>query len=238
MKGHKTPSTGMITSLHHPPIAQKTLRRDFQAALNHSILLASDGQCLAVAARTVLDIENELTIFALSLNQSVCGGIIVSDKFLSGPRVLAGDLSHLSLPWPVDYEMEGRMCVCERTGCLEHFVSLEGLSHDYELLTEHKLTAENTIKQAETGDMVAESAMEKLKDRISRWLAIVIGLLDPDIIIISGMLAESEQLFTNIPRKWPGYIRNSVNSDILVPLRTSNPCPDHLYIHNAAHICH
>ncbi|MGB1545845.1 MAG: ROK family protein, partial [Candidatus Puniceispirillaceae bacterium] len=236
-KGHETTSTGMIASLHHPLIAQKTLRRDLQAALNHSVLVASDGQCLAVAARSMLQLDNKLTIFALSLDQSVCGGIIVSDKLLSGPHGLAGDWGHLSLPWPVDYELEGRKCVCGRTGCLEHFVSLEGLSHDYELLTGNKLTAENIIKQAETGDIVAESAMQVIEDRISRGLAMVIGLLDPDIILIGGMLAKSERLFTNIPRKWPGYIRSSVNSDILVPLRTSNPCPDHLYLHGAAHLC-
>ena len=237
VKGHETTSTGMITSLHHPLIAQKTLRRDLQAALNHSVLVASDGQCLAVAARSILQLDNKLTIFALSLDQFVSGGIIVSDKLLSGPHGLAGDWGHLSLPWPVEHELEGRICVCGRTGCLEHFVSLEGLSHDYELLTGNKLTAENIIKQAEAGDIVAESAMQVIEDRISRGLAMVIGLLDPDIILIGGMLAKSERLFTNIPRKWPGYIRSSVNSDILVPLRTSNPYPDHLYLHGAAYLC-
>lgn len=62
------------------------------------------------------------------------------------------------------------------------------------------MTAESIIKQAETGDIVAETAMQVLEDRISRRLALVIGLLDPDIILIAGMLAESEQFFTNIPR--------------------------------------
>ena len=79
------------------------------------------------------------------------------------------------------------------------------------------MTAENIIKQAEAGDIVAESSMQVIEDRISRGLALVISLLDPDIILIGGMLAKSERLFTNIPRKWPGYIRSSVNSDILVP---------------------
>ena len=76
---------------------------------------------------------------------------------------------------------------------------------------------------AETGDIVADSAMQVIKDRISRGLTMVISPLDPDIILIGGMLAELERLFTNIPCKWPGYIRCSVNSDILVPLLNSNP---------------
>ena len=237
VQGHEIPSTGMITSLHHPLIAQKMLRRDLQAASNHPVLVASDGQCMAVAARKRLQLDNKLTIFALSLDQVACGGIVVADRLLSGPHGLAGDWGHLSLPWPVDYETNGRICICGRTGCLEHFVSLEGLSHDYELLTGYKLTAEDIIKQAEIGDIVADSAMQVIEDRVARGLALVIGLLDPDIILIGGILAESERLFTNIPRKWPGYIRASVNSNILVPLRNLHPHPDHLYLHGAAHLC-
>ncbi len=236
VQGHETPSTGMIKSLHHPLISQKMLRQDLQATLNHSVLVASDGQCMAVAARTRPELDNKHTIFALSLDQFVCGGIIVADRLLSGPHGLAGDWGHLSLPWPLDNEMDGRICICGRTGCLEHFVSLEGLSHDYELLTGNKLTAEDITKQAEIGDIVAESAMQVIEDRIARGLAMVIGLLDPDIILIGGMLAESERLFTNISRKWPGYIRASVNSDILVPLHNSHPRSAHLYLQGAAYL--
>ena len=133
--------------------------------------------------------------------------------------------------------MEGRICVCRRTGCLEHFFSIEGLSHDYDLLTENKLTAENIMKLAETSDIVAESAIQVIYGRISRGLAMVIGLPNPEIILIFGMLAESERLFTNIPRKWPCYIRSSVNSDVLISLPISNPCPNHLYLHGAALLC-
>ena len=237
LQGHETASTGMIASLHHPLLAQKMLRQDLQAALNHPILLGSDGQCMAVAARTLLQLENKQTIFALSLDQTVYGGIIVTDKLLLGPHGLAGDWGHLSLPWPVDYEMDGRVCVCGRTGCLEHFVSLEGLSHDYELLTGSKLTAGDIIEQADSGDIIAESAMQVLEDRIARGLAMVIGLLDPDIIFIGGELGESQRLITNVPRKWPGYIRASVDSDILVTLQNSYPCPHYLYLHGAAHLC-
>ena len=50
VKGYETASTRMITSLHHLLIVEKTLRRDLQAALNHPVIVASDCQCLAVAA--------------------------------------------------------------------------------------------------------------------------------------------------------------------------------------------
>ncbi len=137
----------------------------------------------------------------------------------------------------MDCETDGRVCICGRTGCLEHFVSLEGLSYDYELLTGSKLTAEKIIEQADSGDIIAESAIQVLEDRIARGLAMVIGLLDPNVIFIGGVLAESQRMITNIPRKWPGYLRASVDSDILVTLRNSYPRQHHLYLHGAAHLC-
>ena len=96
---------------------------------------------MAVAARSILQLNNKLNVFALPLNQFVCGGMIVSDKLLSGLHGLIGDWGHLSLPWLVDYALYRKMCVCGRAGCLEHLVGLEGVSHDYEVLTGNKLTA-------------------------------------------------------------------------------------------------
>ena len=61
------------------------------------------------------------------------------------------------------------------------------------------LTAEDIIKQAETGDFVAESTMQVIEDRIARGLAMFIGLLDPDMIVIGSMLAKSKRLFFKYP---------------------------------------
>ena len=58
VKGYETTSTGLITSLHHPQLVQKMLRRDLQAALNHYVRVASDGQCLAMAAKSALKLDN------------------------------------------------------------------------------------------------------------------------------------------------------------------------------------
>ena len=218
IQGHQTTQDGTIKSLHHPLLDGKSLRRDLQAALNRPVMVASEGQCLASAARQHPEFSDKTTIFALSLDSFVCGGIIVNEHLLTGAHGIAGDWGHLSLPWPVDYELDGRVCLCGRTGCLEHFVNLPGLAHDYEMLTGSSLSATEIIERSAKGDIVAESAMQVIEDRIARGLAMVIGLLDPDIIVVGGILAESPRLFTAVPRKWPGYIRTPQASDILRPI--------------------
>ena len=235
VQGHEYPADGLVKSLHHPLIDGHPLRRDLQAVLNRPVLVASEGQCLASATRQYPRFSGKATVFALSLNSFVCGGIMSGDRLLCGPHGLAGDWGHLSLPWPVDFELDGRECFCGKTGCLEHFISLPGLAHDYEMLTGSSLSAEDIIRQAGKGDIVAESALQVIEDRIARGLAMVIGLLDPDVIVVGGVLSEQQRLFTNIPRKWPGYIRTSLVSDLLQPVCNAQSA-DHPYLNGAAHL--
>ena len=102
------------------------------------------------------------------------------------------------------YRCRGRLILNWMAGCvyagepaaLSIFVNLPGLAHDYEMLTGSSLSATEIINQAAKGDIVAESAMQVIEDRIARGLAMVIGLLDPDVIVIGGLLADSQRLFT------------------------------------------
>ncbi len=48
--------------------------------------------------------------------------------------------------------------------------------------------------------------MQALEDRIARGLAMIINIIDPDIIILGGGLSNIERLYENIPRKWAGYV--------------------------------
>lgn len=86
-----------------------------QEALKYYVLVVSDGQCLDVVASSVQELDVKLTIFELSLDQSVCGGIIVSDKLLSGPHGLARDGDFCSFPgWQIMKCKEGYVFAVEQ----------------------------------------------------------------------------------------------------------------------------
>ena len=60
--------------------------------------------------------------------------------------------------------------------------------------------------------------MQALEDRIARGLAMIINIIDPDIIILGGGLSNIERLYENIPRKWAGYVfSNKINTRLLKP---------------------
>jgi fructokinase len=45
-----------------------------------------------------------------------------------------------------------------------------------------------------------------LDDRIGRTTAAIINMFDPDVVILGGRVAGLNQLYLNVPRKWPGYL--------------------------------
>ena len=104
------------------------------------------------------------------------------------------------------YELDGRMCSCGRTGCLTHLISLSGIKQDYRQLTNTTGTTDKIISTAKAGDIIANSVIQVLEDRIARTLSPVINQLDPDRIIISGRCADKDRLPAILTRKWIGYV--------------------------------
>ncbi len=199
-----------IPILHH-----LELKYSLQASLNMNVSIASFGQALCAAHQEKYPDEN---IFALHCTTDVSAGLSVAGRLVLGAHGIAGNWGHISLPWPVEYELDGRVCWCGKSGCLAHFVSIGGIEHDYELLTSSKATADEIISRSKSGDIVAESVLQVLEDRIARGLAMICNLLDPHTIILGGYLADIDRLPTSIPRKWPGY---SQIGNLSVPVQHS-----------------
>lgn len=191
-----------IHSFHISWLHQTKIKHLLQARLNIKVVVSSLGQALAASYMSAYPTQS---VFALHASEDVSAGLAVSGNMMLGAHGLAGNWGHISLPWPVEYECDGRICWCGKTGCLAHFVSSDGLAHDYELLTNSKASAKDIIKRSQNGDIVAESVIQVLEDRIARGLALVCNLIDPDVIILGGYLGKIERLATSIPRKWPGY---------------------------------
>ena len=61
------------------------------------------------------EFSDKTTIFALSLDSFVCGGIIVNEHLLTGHRIAGTGVFYLYLGLLV---MDGRVCLCGRTGAL------------------------------------------------------------------------------------------------------------------------
>jgi fructokinase len=188
-----------------PVLANLDVKSALQASLGRPVDCIAPAQAYALYEASFGAAQTSGVTCLLYLDQNVTGGVTFGQTLWKGGNRLAGAWGHMPLGWPVPHELDGRDCWCGRTGCLESFISAKGVEADYLASTETALTVDEIAKAASQNDIVAESVLQVLDDRVGRATAMLINMLDPDIITLAGRLASLDRLYINVPRKWPGY---------------------------------
>jgi len=188
-----------------PVLANLDVKSALQASLGRPVDCIAPAQAYALYEASFGAAQTSGVACLLYLDQNVTGGVTFGQTLWKGGNRLAGAWGHMPLGWPVPHELDGRDCWCGRTGCLESFISAKGVEADYLASTETALTVDEIAKATSQNDIVAESVLQVLDDRVGRATAMLINMLDPDIITLAGRLASLDRLYINVPRKWPGY---------------------------------
>ena len=183
----------------------RNVRRDLQSVLSREVWITGFGT--ALAAWHTNDNEGQHPLAALWIGPSCHGGFAAAGRVITGAHGAAGNWAHLELPSPVPYELDGRQCWCGRNGCLETFLSMQGVEEDYERVSGKKLTTAEIADAAEANDIVAENIIQVFEDRLGRATATIISLLDPETIVLGGHMPLPDRLCERVPRKWPGYVQ-------------------------------
>ena len=184
----------------------KNLQADLQASLGRHVVLGNSGACFTLWEVRHGDAGGAENVFGMLIDDNSWGGLVIDNKLIRGRNNIAANWSHIPLPWPVPYELDGHDCWCGRVGCLDSFVSARAIEEDYFRITNSQLSAAAIATTADGIDIVAESAMQVLEDRIGRATALIINMIDPDVIVLGGAVGGFERLLTTVPRKWPGYV--------------------------------
>jgi len=56
------------------------------------------------------------------------------------------------------------------------------------------------------GDRLARLVYRRYVDRLARGLALVVNILDPDVIVLGGGLSNIERLYDRVPRLWGPHV--------------------------------
>lgn len=114
-------------------------------------------------------------------------------------------------------EYPGAQCYCGKRGCLETWISGTGLKNDYKRVVGKAISTHDIITQAKEGDKDAVLALHRYADRLSRGLASVINVLDPEVVILGGGMGNVIQLYDMVPKMWGRYIISDTVLTKLVP---------------------
>jgi glucokinase len=190
----------VITAPNIPCLEGFHLAKELQNELQRPALIENDANAAAVGEMWQGAARGVKTIVCFTLGTGVGGGIILNGELWRGADGSAGEVGHM----PIE-PFGGVVCGCGGEGCLEVYASGTAIVRmakeslpDYANSILHaaaRLTAEEVYRAGKKGDQLALEVFRRMGAYLGVALATLVDVLNPEMIVIAGGLANSWDLF-------------------------------------------
>lgn len=201
--GSPSPATGLIRNANSTWLNGKPFVADLKAALGRPVRVENDANCFALSEAIDGAAAHGRVVFGVIIGTGCGGGVVVDRKVIEGKNGIGGEWGHTPLPWARPDEITERHW-CGRFGCLEQWVSGSGFR------AWSGMSAKEADEAARAGDPKARVALDLLADRLARGLAVVMSIVDPDVIVMGGGVSNIESLYPSIRGKLSAYAFSDV----------------------------
>jgi fructokinase len=202
--------TGLLKNSNTVCLNGRPLKTDLEKQLRREIRLANDANCFALSEAVDGAGRDHGVVFGVIMGTGIGGGIVFNKTVHQGPQHIAGEWGHNVL------EPDGPPCYCGRRGCVETLLSGPGLLVDYRKHGgDNDIGTQAIVQRADAGDRIAEQAMQRYIDRFGRALAVVINILDPDVVVLGGGMSNVERLYT---KGRDAVARHVFNDELTTPI--------------------
>ncbi|MBD3349271.1 MAG: ROK family protein [Candidatus Eisenbacteria bacterium] len=169
--------------------------------LGLNVKLENDANAAAFAEFEVGAAREAGNAVMLTLGTGVGGGIVLGGALYRGSHGSAGEIGHTTI------DLDGAACVCGSRGCLEgmasagavvrHAVEMIGGGRESALspaVSAGTLSSRDVGAAAARGDEVALESLAAVGRNLGVGLANISQILDPDVIVVGGGVAEAGDL--------------------------------------------
>lgn len=199
MPGSLSPLTGLVRNANSVWLNGKPFLEDLKATLGRPVRAENDANCFALSEATDGAAAGAHVVFGVILGTGCGGGVVVDGKVITGASAIGGEWGHTPLPWARPEEVPVRDW-CGRWNCLEQWISGTGFRRWA------GMGARDADKLAQAGDARAIAALDLLADRIARGLAVMMDILDPDVIVLGGGVSNVASLYPSIQGKLIAHV--------------------------------
>jgi len=183
----------------------KPLRTILEEKFKMPVVISNDAHAKASAEFRFGMAKGKKNVVVIHLGWGLGTGLIMDGKLYQGANGFSGEFAHIPM------QENGYLCNCGKKGCLETIVSAMALTRDVvsalqsgeesviTSLVENNLdlVEPNIILQAaKAGDHFAIQAFSELGINLGRGLAVLVQTLNPELIVLGGILAKAEKYLT------------------------------------------
>ena len=208
--GSQSPRTGLMRGCNSTVLNEKPLLHDLNEFLARPVRMANDADCFALSEACAGVGRGADSVFGVILGTGVGGGVVIRQQLLVGPNNNAGEWGHNVMPGNSVENRIVRHCFCGRDNCVENWLSGRSLGNSFR---EAGLKIEKTqqgIDLMRQGDVDAVRVWRDYVQLLARALAVVINVIDPDVVVLGGGVSNVDELYREVPELWEQWIFSDV----------------------------
>ena len=189
--------TGYSYSFFH--FNEEPLSKVLENALGIPIFLENDSRAMAYGEFCSGAVNGEKNVIFINLDYGTGMGVLVDGKLYYGKSGFSGEFGHIPL---FNNEI---ICQCGKKGCLETEVSGQALLRMFQekiksgsssILAKNgkipnNLKLSDLVEAAAKEDMLVIELLAVFSEKLGRALAVLINLLNPELVILGGTIAET-----------------------------------------------
>lgn len=176
------------------PTGKKSLKQYLRESIGLPLWIDNDSSLVALCELRFGKARNKESVMVVNIGWGIGLGMILNGRIFRGYNGYAGELSHIPM------SDKGKLCICGKRGCLETEASL--LSVAGKVIEEinkgqvSTILSKKSMHLAAMGDAILEAAikgdqfsidqLDEMGFKIGKAIAILIHIIDPQTIILSG----------------------------------------------------
>ena len=168
-----------------PGWAGAAIRSELERDLCLPVSVENDANAMAVAEKRFGLGQAVNDMICLTLGTGVGGGCYSNGRLSRGSYFLGNAFGHVTV------EPGGLPCTCGQAGCLEAYANAAALVR---YAGPPFKSAQQVTSAALAGDSQARRALRTYAGYLARGLSILLHILDPELVVLSGGIAENNTL--------------------------------------------
>lgn len=200
-------------------------------------LLANDANLAAMAERWCGAATGVDDLVVMLAGERIGTGVVEAGRLLHGRSGAAGELGGLTLVQGVG-SPDGIAALCRAWGAEALLPGAPATALRELAGPSGAVEARDVFRAAAAGDDVAQRILDRLAERLARIIGLLGTLLDPELVVIAGAVAESsavllEDIAQQLPRftATPPRVAVSVLGEAVVPVGAVRLALDHVERH-------
>ena len=207
MPGAVSSDSALVKNANSIWLNGKPFKKDLEKELERKVNLENDANCFALSEAVDGAGMGHPVVFGVIIGTGTGGGISVNKKVITGKNNIAGEWGHVSLPNRTNDEKKYvNQCYCEKSGCMETYVSGPGFANCFNLKHNTNYNSHEILDEFNNNKIRAVEALDNYIDHLARGLSLVCNILDPDIIVLGGGMSNISYIYDHINTSLRKYI--------------------------------